>query len=87
MGQFVVVENRCHEGVVPAAFAPEELDGRAYAGVGAVNLGIVGDGLERDVRRCLAPQAIPYPCDTLTRPSATLTRPSATLSHREREQG
>jgi hypothetical protein len=55
--------------------------------VGAVNLGIVGDGLERDAPRCLALQAIAYPCDTLTRPSATLTRPSATLTQWEREQG
>jgi len=29
MGQFVIVENRGHEAVVPVALAPEELDGLA----------------------------------------------------------
>jgi len=79
MGKFVVVEDRGHEAFVPAALAPAELHCRAYAGVNAVNLGIVGDGFERDVRRGLVFQAIPHPC-------YTLTRPPATLSHWEREQ-
>ena len=61
MGQFVGVEDHCHEAVVPAALVQAELDCLAYADVGAVNLGIVDEGLERDVRRGLALQAIPYP--------------------------
>jgi len=50
------------------------LDCQAHADVGALNLGIVDEGLERDAPRCLALQAIPYPCDTLTRPPATLSQ-------------
>ena len=33
MGQFVGVEDHCHEAVVPAALAPAELDCQAYADV------------------------------------------------------
>jgi hypothetical protein len=73
MGQFVGVEDHCHEEVVPAALGPAELDCQAHADVGAVNLGIADEGFERDVRRGLALQAIPYPCDTLTRPPAALS--------------
>ena len=79
MGQFVGVEDPGHEAVVPVALAPEELDCRTHAGVNVVNLGILGDGFERDLGRGLVFQAIAYPC-------FTLTRPPATLSHWEREQ-
>ena len=72
MGQFVVVEDPGHEAVVPVALAPEELDYRAYASVDAVNLGILGDGLERDLGRGLVFQ--PF-CTPFT-PSPGLRPPS-----------